>query len=84
MALGIKASWLQTAAFQGPTPDPCKQVVIEIAVGAGRKEDQPVRVIETQVLHLLLVLSQGAGDQWGERHQPLLTRLGASPDVISG
>ena len=59
MALGIKTAWLQIAAFQGAAPHPCKQVVIDIAMGAGGQEDQPVRVIETQLLHLLLVLLEG-------------------------
>ena len=59
MALGIQASWLQTAAFQRPTPHPRQQVVIDIAVGAGGQEDQSVGVIETQLLHLLLVLLEG-------------------------
>lgn len=84
MALGIQASWLQTAAFQRPTPHPCKQVVIDIAVGVGGEKHQPVRVIETQLLHLLLVLLEGGCDQCGERHYPLLACLGAAPDVVSG
>jgi len=82
MALGIEAAWLQSAAFQGAAPDPCKQVVIDIAVGVGRQEDQPVRVIETQLLHLPLVLPQDLSKQWGQRHQPLLACLGAAPDVL--
>jgi len=84
MPLGVKASWLQTAAFQGAAPDPCEQVVIDIAVGAGGEKHQPVGVIETQLLHLLLVLLERCGEQWGERHYPLLACLGAAPNMISG
>ena len=84
MALGIEASWLQTTAFERATPDPCKQVVIDIRVGVGREEDQSVGVIETQLLHLTLMLLQGGGDQRGEWDDPLLTCLGGAPDVLTG
>lgn len=84
MALGIEASGLQTAAFQRAAPHPSKQMVIDIAVGAGSEEDQSVGVIETQLLHLLLVLLEDFSNQWRQRHQPLLACLGGSPDVLSG
>ena len=53
-------------------------------MGAGGQEDQSVGVIETQLLHLVLVLLEGICKQGSQGHYPLLTSFGCAPNMISG
>jgi hypothetical protein len=58
-------------------------VVIDIAMGARSEKHQPVGVIETQLLHLVLVLLEGSCKQGGQGHYPLLACFGCAPDVVT-
>ena len=83
MALGIKAAGLQSTSLQAAMPHTTQQVVIDVAVASGRDEYQPIRVVDAQLLHLHLVLSQHLQHLSGQGHNPLSACLGRCPAVMT-
>ena len=75
MALGIKTAGLQSTALKRPLPHTTHQMVIDVAVAGGGDKHQTIRVIDAQLLHLLLVLSQHLQHLCGQWHNPSLPVL---------
>ena len=83
MALGVEAAGLQSKTLQAALPSTTHQIVVDVAVAGGGDKRQPIRVIDSQRLYPLIVLSQHLQLLYGQWHNPLSPCLRGSPAVMT-
>lgn len=84
MPLGIKTTGTQSASGEGSFPDLAQQRVIDVLMGDGCEEHQSRGGIETDGIHLVLMLPQHLEHLGMEWHHSLLACLGGCWDEPMG
>ena len=82
MALGVKTAGLHATPPQAAVPHTTHQMVVDVAVACGGNKHQSIRLIHTQLLHLLLVLSHHLQHLSGQGHHSLSACFGRRPAVM--